>query len=153
MLSHVQLFVTPWTAAHQASLFLPISQSLLKLLSIESVMPSSHLILCCPLLFLPSVFPSIRVFSKESALHLRWPEYWNYRISPSNEYSQLISFRMNWFDHLAVQRTLRSFLQHHNLKVSILRCSAFFMVQFSHLCASLVAQLVKNPPATWEIWV
>ena len=110
-----------------------ISQSLLKLLSIESVMPSSHLILCCPLLFLPSVFPSIRVFSKESALHLRWPEYWNYRISPSNEYSQLISFRMNWFDHLAVQRTLRSFLQHHNLKASILKCSTFFMVQFSHL--------------------
>ena len=108
-------------------------QSLLKLMSIESVMPSSHLILCCPLLFLPSVFPSIRVFSNESALHIRWPKYWNYRISPSNEYSRLISFRMNWFDHLAVQRTLKSFLQHHNLKASILKCSTFFMVQFSHL--------------------
>ena len=125
--------MTPWTATRQASLFLPISQSLLKLLSIESVMPSSHLILCCPLLFLPSVFPSIRVFSKESALHLRWPEYWNYRISPSNEYSQLISFRIDYFGLLAVQGTLKSFLQHHNSKASIFQHSAFFMVQLSHL--------------------
>ena len=99
---------------------------------LSQVMPSDHLILCCPLLFLPSVFPSIRVFSNESALHIRWPKSWNYRISPSNEYSRLISFRMNWFDHLAVQRTLKSFLQHHNLKASILKCSTFFMVQFSH---------------------
>ena len=97
-------------------------------------MPSnSYFILCRPLLLLLSIFPIIRVFSNESALHIRWPKYWNYRISPSNEYSRLISFRMNWFDHLAVQRTLKSFLQHHNLKASILKCSTFFMVQFSHL--------------------
>ena len=119
------------------------------------VMPSNHLILCCPLLLLPSFFPSIRTFSNESALRIRWPKYWSFSfsISPSNEYSGLISFTIDWFDLLAVQRTLRSFLQHHNSKASILRCSAFFMVQFSHLWASLVAQLVKNPPAMWEIWV
>ena len=132
-LSRVQLFVTPWTAAHQASLFLTISWSLLTLMSIELVMPSSHFILCYPLLFLPSVFPSIRVFSNELALHNRWPKYWNYSISPSNEYSGLISFRMKWFDHLAVQGTLKSFLQHHSLKASVLQSATFFMVQLSHL--------------------
>ena len=127
-LSHVQLFAAPWTAARQASLSFTFSQSLLKLMSIESVMPYSHLILCHPLLLLPSVFPSIRVFSNESALHIRWPKYWSFSfsISPSNEYSGLISFRMDWFDLLAVQRTLQSLLQHQNFKVSILQCSAFF---------------------------
>ena len=121
-LSHVQLFATPWTAAPQASVSFTISQSLLKLMSIESVMPSNHLILCCPLLLLPSVFPSIRVFSNESALRIKCPKYWsfNFSISPSNEYSGLISFGMDWFDLLAVQGTLKSLLQHHSLKASIL---------------------------------
>ena len=116
-LSHVQLFATPWTAAHQAFLFFTIFWSLLRLTSIESVMPSSHLTLCCSLFLLPSIFPSIRVFSNESALHIRWPKYWNFSfsISPSNECSGLISFRMDWFD-LAVQETLKSLLQHHSLK-------------------------------------
>ena len=134
-LSHVQLFVTPWTAAHQASLSIIISRNLLKLMSIQSVMPSSHLILCCPLLFSPSIFPSIRVFSKESALCNRWPKDWSFscNISPSNEYSGLISFRMDWLDLLAVQGTLKSLLQHHSSKASILRHSAFFTVQLSHL--------------------
>ena len=119
-LRHVWLFVTPWTAAHQASLFLTISQNLLKLMSIELVMPSNHLILCCPLLLLPSVFPSIMVFSSESALHTRGPKYCNFSfsISPSNEYSGLISFRIDWFDLLAAQETLKSLLQHHSSKVS-----------------------------------
>ena len=109
--------------------------SLLKLMSIESVMPSNHLILCCPLLLPPSIFPSIRVFSNESVLHIRWPKYWSFSfsISPSNEYSGLISFRMDWLDLLAVQGTLKSLLQHHSSKASILWCSAFLMVQFSHL--------------------
>ena len=135
-LSHVQLFVTPWTAAHQAFLSITNFQSLLKLMSIESVMPSNHLILCCTLLLLPSVFPSIRVFSNESVLHIRWPKYWNFSfsISPSNEYSELISFRIAWFDLLAVQGTLKSLLQHHSSKASILQHSAFFMVQLSHPC-------------------
>ena len=115
-LRHVRLFVTPWTAARQASLSFTISQSLLRLISIESVMPSSHLILCHPLLLLPSIFPSIRVFSKESALRIRWPKYWSFSISLSNEYSGLISFRIDWFDLLAVQGTLKSLLQHHSLK-------------------------------------
>src|SRR5574337_374846 len=134
LLSHVQLFATPWTAGHQASLSITNSQSLLKLMSIKSVMPSNHLILCCPLLLLPSIFLSIRVFSSESVLHIRWPEYWrfSFSISPSNEYSWLISFRMDWLDLLAVQGTLKSLLQHHSSKASILRCSAFFMVQLSH---------------------
>ena len=112
-LSHVRLFVTPWTATHQASLYITNSQSLLKLMSIESVMPSSHLILCCPLLFLPSIFPSIRVFSNKSILHNRWPKYWSFifSISPSNEHSGLISFRIDRFDLLAVQGTLKSLLQ------------------------------------------
>ena len=124
---------TPWTAAHQTSLSSTVSQSLLKLVSIESVMPSNHLILYCPLLLLPSVFPSIRVFSKESVLCVRWPKYWSFSISPSNQCSGLISFRIDWFDLLAVQGTLESLLQHHNSKASILQCSAFFVVQLSHL--------------------
>ena len=133
-LSHVQLFVTPRTAAHQASLSTTISQSLPKLMSIESVMPSNHLILCRPLLLLPSIFPSIRVFSNESAVCIRWPKYWNFSLilSPSNEYSGLISFRMDWLDLLAVQGNLKSLLQHHSSKASILRPSAFFKVQLSH---------------------
>ena len=129
-LSHVQLFVTPWTAALQASLSITSFWSLLKLMSIESVMPSNHFILCRPLLLLPSIFPGIRVFSNESALCIRWPKYWSFSftISPSNEYSGLISFRMDWLDLLAVQGTLKSFLQHHSSKTSILRLSAFFIV-------------------------
>ena len=119
--SHVQLFVTPWTAACQASLSFTISQSFLKLMSTESVMPSKHVILCHPLLLLPSTFPSIRVFSNESALRIRWPKYWSFSISPSNAYSGLISFRIGGFDLLAVQRTLRSLLQHHSSKASILQ--------------------------------
>ena len=132
-LSRVWLFATPWTTAHQASLSFTIPQSLLKLMPIESVMPSNHLILCHPLLLLPSIFPSIRVFSNELALHIRWPKYWSFSfsISPSNEYSGLISFRMD-LDLLAVQGTLKSFLPHHSLKASILWCSAFFMIQLSH---------------------
>ena len=134
LLSHVRLFVTLWTAAHQASLSITNSRSLLKLMSIMLVMPSNHLILCRPLLLLPSVFPSIRVFSSESVLHIRWPKYWSFsfNISPSNDYSGLISFRINWFNLLAAEGTLKSLLQHHSSKVSFLRCSAFFMVQLSH---------------------
>ena len=133
-LRHVQLFATPWSAARQASLSITKSWSLLKLMSIESMMPSSHLILCCPLLLLPSIFPSIRVFSTESVLHFRWPKYWSFSfsISPSNEYSGLISFRMDLLDLLAVQVTLKSLLQHHSSKASILWHSAFFIVQLSH---------------------
>ena len=124
----------PWTAASQATLSFTISQSLLKLMSIESVMQSNHLILCRPLLLLPSIFPSIGVFSNKSAIHIKWPKYWSFSfsISPSNEYSGLISFRIDWFDLLAVQGTLKSLLQHHSLKASILWRSAFFMVQLSH---------------------
>ena len=133
-LSLVQLFATPWTAAHQASLPITNSRSLLKLMSIESVMPSNHLILCCPLLLPPSIFPSIRVFSNESALCFRWPKYWSFsfNISPSSEHPGLISFRMDWLDLLAVQGTLKSLLQHHSSKASGLRRSAFFIVQLSH---------------------
>ena len=133
-LSRVRLFVTPWTAARQASLSITNSQSLLKLLSIESVMPSNILILCCPLLLPPSIFPTIRVFSSESVLRLRWPKYWSFSfsISPSNENSGLIYFRIDWWDLLAVQGTLESLLQHHSSKASILRHSAFFIVQLSH---------------------
>ena len=123
-LSHVRLFATPWTAVCQASLTITNSQSLPKLMSIESVMPSNHLILCRPLLLLPAIFPSIRVFSNESALRIRWPEYWSISFSPSNEYSGQISFRIDWFDLLAIQRTLKSLLQHHSLKASLLQCSA-----------------------------
>ena len=124
----------PWTAAHQASMSFTISQSMLKLMFIESVMPSNHLILCHPLLLPPSIFPSIRVFSNESVLPIRWPKYWSFHfsISPSNEYSGLISFRMDWFDLFADQGTLRSLRQHHSSKASILWCSAFFTVQLSH---------------------
>ena len=134
-LSHVWLFVTPWTAAHQASLSITNSQSLLKLMSIKSVMPSNHLILCHSLLLLPSILLRIRVFSNESVLLIRWPKYWSFSfsISPSNEYSELISFRMDWLDLFAVQGTLKSLLQHHSSKASSLWCSAFFIVQLSHL--------------------
>ena len=133
-LSRVWFFVTPWTAACQASLSIANSQSLLKLMSIESVMPSNHLISCCPLLLPPSIFPSIRVFSNESVLCIRWPNYWSFSfsISPSNEYSGPISFRMDWLDLLAVQGILKSLLQHHSSKASVLWCSAFFTVQHSH---------------------
>ena len=134
MLNRVRLFVTPWTTVCQASLSITNSWSSLKLTSIESVMPSNHLILCGPLLLLPSIFPNIRVFFNESVLHIRWPKYWSFSfsISPSNEYSGLISFRMDWLDLLAVQGTLRSILQHHSSNASILWCSAFFIVQLSH---------------------
>ena len=132
--SWVWFFVTPWTAACQASLFITNSRSLLKLMSIKLVKPSNHLILCHPLLFLLSIFPRIRVFSNESVLHIRWPKYWSFSfsISPSNEHQRLISFRMDWLDLLAVQGTLKSLLQHHSSKASIPRCSAFFIVQLSH---------------------
>ena len=125
---------TPWTAAHQASLSITNSQSLPKLISTESVMPSNHLIFCRPRHLLPSIYPSIGDFSNESVLHIRWPKYWSFsfNISPSNECSGLISFRMDWLDLLAVQVTLNGLLQHHNSKASILRCSAFFVVQLSH---------------------
>ena len=133
-LSVVSDSATPWTAAHQASLSITKSRSLLKLMSIESVMPCNHLILCHPLLLPPSVFPSIRVFSDESILRIRWPKYWSFsfNISPCNEYSELIFFKMDWLDLLAVQGTLKSLLQHHSSKASILRHSAFFIVQLSH---------------------
>ena len=131
-LSRVRLFATPWTSVCQASISVTNSRSWPKLLSTESVMPSNHLILCRPLLLLTSIFPSIRVFSNESALRIRWPEYWSFSISPSNEYSGLISFRMDWLDLLAVQGTLKSRLQHQSSKASILRHSAFFIVQLSH---------------------
>ena len=134
LLSSVQLFASPWTAANQTSLSITNALSLLKLVSIESVMPSNHLILCHPLLLLPSVFPSIRVFSNESVLHIRWPKYcsFSFSISPSNEHSGLISFRMDWLDFLAVQGTLKSLQQHHRSKASVVRHSAFFIIQFSH---------------------
>ena len=136
LLSRVQLFETPWTAACQASLSITNSWSLPKRMSTESVMPSNHLILCHPLLLLPSIFPNIRVFSNESALHIRWPKYWSFSfsISPSNEHPGLISFRMDWLDLLAVQGTLKSLLPHHSSKASILQCSAFSIVQLSHPC-------------------
>ena len=133
-LSCVWLFATPWIAARQTSLSIINSQSLLKLMSIESVIPSNHLILCRPFLLLPSVFPSIRVFSNESVLHIRWPKYrsFSFNISPSSEHSGLISFRTDWLDLLAVQGTLKSLFQHHSSKASILRCSAVFVVQLLH---------------------
>ena len=139
LLRHVQLFVTPWTAAHQASLSTTNSRIPPKPTSIESVMPSNHLIFCCPFLLMPSIFPSIRVFSNESALCIWWPKYWsfNFNISPSNEHPSnehpgLISFRMDWLDLLAIQGSLKSLLQHHSSKTSILLCLAFFIVQLSH---------------------
>ena len=130
LLSHVRLFATPWTAARQASLTITNSRSLPKPMFIESVMPSNHLILCHPLLLLPSIFPSIRVFSNDSALHIRWPKYWSFsfNISPPNEHPELISFRMDWLHLLAVQGTLKSLLQHHSSKASIILFSAFFIV-------------------------
>ena len=126
--------MTPWTAAHHASMSITKSQTLFKFMSIKSVMPCNHLILCHPLLLLPSIFPSIRVFSHKSVLCMRWPKYWSFSfsISPSSEYSGLISLRIDWFDLLEVQGTLKSLLQHHSSKVSVLQCSAFFMVQPSH---------------------
>ena len=126
--------MTPWTAARQASLSITNSRSPPKPMSVESVMLSNHLVLCRPLLLLPSIFPTIRVFSNESALHIRWPKYWSFSlsISPSNEYPGLISFRTDWLDLLSVQGTLKSLLQHHSSKASILWCSAFFIAQFSH---------------------
>ena len=133
-LSHVRLFATPWIAARQASLSITSSRSLLKLMPIESVIPSSHLILCHPLLLLTPIPSSIRVFSNESALHIRWTKYWSFSfsISPSNEHPGLISFRTDWLDLLAVQGTLKSLLQHHSSKASIFWCSTFFTVQLSH---------------------
>ena len=133
-LSHVRLFATPWTTACQGSLSITNFQNLPKSMSTKSVMPSNHLILCHPLLLLPSIFPSIRVFSKESALRIRWPKYgsFSFNISPSNEHPGPISFRMDWLDLLAVQGTLKSLLQHHSSKASILWCSAFFTVHLSH---------------------
>ena len=133
LLSHVQLFVTPWTAAHQASLSFTISRSLLNLMSIELVMPSNHLILC-RLLLLASIFPSIRFFSNELALCIRRQRYWSFSfsISPSNEYSGLVSFRIDWFDLLIIQGTRKNLIQYHSSKASILQCSVFFMIQFSH---------------------
>ena len=131
LLSYVRLFATPWSAAHQSSLSITNSQSLLKLICIKSVMPSNHLILCHSLL-LPSILPSNRVFSNESVLCIKWPKHWSFSISPSNEYSGLISFRTDWLDVLAVQRTLKSLLQHHSSKVSVLQSSVFFTVQLLH---------------------
>ena len=135
LLSRVWLFATPWIAARQASLSITNSWSLLKLMSIESVMPSSHLILCRPLLLLPSIPSSIRVFSNESTLCMRWPKYWSlsFSVSPSNVHPGLISFRMDWLDLLVVEGTLKRLLQHHSSKASILQCSAFFIVQLSHI--------------------
>ena len=130
----VCLFATPWNAARQASLSITNSRSLLKLSSIELVMPCNHLILCHPLLLLPSIFPSIRVFPNKSLLRIRWPKYWSFSfsINPFNEHPGLVSFRMDWLDLLAIQGTLKSLLQHHSSKASILQCSAFFIVQLSH---------------------
>ena len=134
LLSHVWLFVTPWTAAHQASLSITNSRSLPKLMSIELVTPSNHLILCHPLLLLPSIFPNIRVFSNESALSIRWPKYWSFsfNISPSNEHPGLISFRMDWLDLLAFQGTLKSLLQHYSSKASIFQCSTLYSNSHIH---------------------
>ena len=145
-LSCVQLFVTPWTAARQASLSITNSQSLLKLMSVDSVMPSIHLILCRPLLLPPSIFPSIRVFSNESALRIRWPNYWSFsfNISPSNVHPGLISFKKDWLDFLAVQGTLKSLLQHHSSKASILWRSVFFIVQLSHPYVCMFIYMPKS---------
>ena len=147
-LSHVRLFATPWNTAHQASLSITNSQNLPKPMSIESVMPSNHLILCHPLLLLPSIFLNIRVFSNESALCIRWPKFrsFSFSIRPSNEYSGLISFRIEWFDLLAVQGTLKSLLQHHSSKASVLRRLAFFMVQLSH------PYMITGKTIAWTMW-
>ena len=132
LLRHVRLFATPWVAALQASLSFSVTWSLIRLMSIESMMPSNHLILCRSLFLLPSIFPSNRVFSNKSAFHIRWPKYWSFSISPSKEYSGLIFFRIDWFDLITVQGTLKRLLQHHCSKASVLWPSAFFMVQRSH---------------------
>ena len=149
-LSHVRLFATPWIAARQASLSITNYQSLLKLMSIESVMPSNHLILCRPLL-LPSIFPSIRVFSNESALCIKWPKYWSFSfsISPSNEHPGLISFRMDWLNLLIVHRTRKSLLQHPSSKASVLRCSAFFIVWLSHPYMTTGKNIALTRLSTW----
>ena len=149
LLSHVWLFATPWTTACQASLSITNSWSPPKHMSIESVMPSNHLIICHPLLILPSIFPSIRVFSNESALHIRWPKYWSFsfNICPSNEHPGLISFRMDWLDCFAVQGTLKSLLQHHSSKASILQHSAFLMVQLSYLYTTTGKTIALTRPA------
>ena len=145
MLSHVWLFATPWTAASHASLSITDSRSLLKLMSIESVMPINHLIFCHPLLLLPSTFPRIRVFSNESALRIRWPKYWSFsfNINPSNKHSGLISFRVNWLDILAVQGTLKSLLQHHSSKAWVLQLSVFFIVQLLQPYVTTGKQLIN----------
>ena len=148
-LSHVWFFATPWTAARQASLSFSNSRSLLKLMSIKSVMPSNHLILCHPLLLLPSIFPSNRVFPNESALDISWPQYWSFRFrfSPSSEYSKLISFIIDWLEVLAVQRTLKSLVQHHSTEPSILHHSQLLMVQLSHpymTPGKIVALIILN---------
>ena len=150
-LSHVRLFATPWASACQASLSITNSWGLCKLVSIESVMPSNHLIICHPLLLLPSIFPSIRVFSNQSVLCIRWPKYWSFSfsISLSSEYSWLISFRMDWLDLLAVQGTLKSLLQHHSSKASVLWCSAYFIVQLSHPYMTTGKTIVWN----WRTFV
>ena len=142
-LSRVQFFATPWSAAHQPSLSFTISWSLLRLMSIESLMPSNHLILCHPFVLLPSIFPSIRVFSSESALCIRWTKFWSFSFStsPSHKYSVLISFKIDWFDLFAVQGILKILLQHHSSKT--IHCSAFFMVQLSHL------YMVTEKPSLW----
>ena len=152
LLSGLQLFVTPWITAHQASLSITNSRSLLKPMPIESVMPSSHLILCRPLLLQPPIPPSIRVFSNESTLCMRWPKYYSFSfsISPSNEHSGLISFRMDWLDLLAVPGTLKSLLQHHSSKASIFRCSAFFTVQLSHKAHLLVMSLPNSEAMIYQ---
>ena len=144
--ARVRLIASPWIAARQASLSIINSRSLLKLMSIESVMPSNHLILCCLLILPPSIIPSIRVFSKESVFRIRWPKFWSssFSISPSNEYSGLISFRMHWLDLLAVQGTLKSLLQHYHSKASILQRSAFFRVQLSHLYVTTGKNIALN---------
>ena len=157
-LSHVLLFVTPWTAACQVSLSFTISQSLFKCMSIELVMPSNYFILCRPLLLLPSIFPSIRVFSNESFLRIRWPKCWSFSfsISPCREYSELISFRIDWFDLLAVQGTLKSLLQHHNSKASILWRSAFFMEKAVAPHSSTLAWKIpwtEEPGRLQSMWV
>ena len=149
-LSHVWLFVTPWTAACQASLSITNSKSLSKLMSIALLMPSNHLIFHYPLLLPPSIFPSIRICSNESALHIRWPKYWSFSftISLSSEYLELISFRIDWFDLLGVQETLESLLQRHSSKASVLWCSAFFMVQLSHALKYNGSQMKPG----WWLW-
>ena len=153
-LSHVQVFATPWTTAYQASLCITNSRSPPKPMSIESVMPYNHLILCHPLLLLPPIPPSIRVLSSESALCIRWPEYWSFsfNISPSNEHPGLISFRMDWLDLLAVQGTLKSLLQHHSSKASIILCSAFFIVQLSHPYMT-TGKTIGLTRRTFTVWI